>query len=122
MNSKEIAISTPNTIQNYDNYLKDYVNTSGFQWDSQCLDVAFKNLGNNFDKYVQKISDFNTVAASNPQYTPPRTYQEKDYSRPCPEGWTESGGGCVNPSYQGTCPAGQTKQEKILRLNSSYLF
>ena len=52
MNSKEIAISTPNTIQNYDNYLKDYVNTSGFQWDSQCLDVAFKNLGNNFDKYV----------------------------------------------------------------------
>ena len=54
MNSKEIAISTPNTIQNYDNYLKDYVNTSGFQWDSQCLDVAFKNLGNNFDKYFDK--------------------------------------------------------------------
>jgi hypothetical protein len=112
MNSKEIATSTPYTIQNYDNYLKDYINITGFQWDSKCLDVAFRNLGNNFEKYVQKIGEFNTVAASNPQYTPPRTYQEKDYSRPCPEGWTESGGGCVNPSYQGTCDAGQTKQVK----------
>ena len=113
MNSKENALSTPYTIQNYDNYLKDYVNITGFQWDSKCLDVAFKNLGNNFNKYVQKIGEFNIVAASNPQYTPPRTYQEKDYSRSCPEGWNESRGGCVNSSYQGDCPAGKTKQEKI---------
>jgi hypothetical protein len=112
MNSKEIASSIPYTIQNYDNYLKDYVNTSGFQWDSKCLDVSFRNLGNNFEKYVQKIGEFNTVAATNPQYTPPRSYQEKDYDKPCPKDWTQSGGGCINYNYDGKCNAGQTKQEK----------
>ena len=85
MNSKDIATSTPNTIQSYDNYLKDYVNTSGFKWDSTCLDVAFTNLGNNFERYIQKIGDYNTITATNPQYTPTRNYQEKDYNQKCPE-------------------------------------
>jgi len=58
MNSKDIITSTPNTIKYYDNYLKDYINTSGFQWDSKCLDVAFRNLGNNFEKYIQKASQW----------------------------------------------------------------
>jgi hypothetical protein len=113
MNSQEIISSTPNTIQNYNNYLKDYVNTSGFQWDSTCLDVAFKNLGNNFEKYVQKVGDYNTVTATNPEYTPPRSYQEKDYSKKCPEGWTETNNGwnttCKNLNYIGQCAAGRTK-------------
>ena len=117
MNSKNNTTSTPNTIQNYDNYLKDYINTSGFQWNSQCLVVAFKNLGNNFEKYIQKIGDYNTIAATNPQYTQSRSYQEKDYSQSCPEGWTFKGsqGGCINPFYNakpyGTtdCPAGRSQ-------------
>jgi hypothetical protein len=111
MNTKEIATSTPYTVQNYDNYLKDYVNTSGFQWDSKCLDVAFRNLGNNFEKYIQKVGDYNTVGAFNPQYHPPRSYQEKDYDKPCPEGWTGTnhswwGGNyttCKNINYTGPC-------------------
>ena len=81
MNSKDIS-STPNTIQNYDNYLKDYINTSGFSWNSTCLDVAFKNLGDNFSNYVGNAGDFNTVAATNPTYTPPRSYKKKNYSGP----------------------------------------
>lgn len=118
MNSKDIASSTPYTIQYNDNYLKDYINTSGFQWDSSCLDVAFKNLGTKFNEYVQTIGDFNTVAVPNdPIYTPPRSYQEKDYSGPCPEGWTkQAGGGCTNQNYSakpwGECVAGRTKQVK----------
>ena len=87
MNSKDIASSTPYTIQYYDNYLKDYVNTSGFKWDSSCLDVAFTNLGDKFNEYVQQIGDFNTVAVPNdPTYTPAYSYQEKDYKPSCPEG------------------------------------
>ena len=123
MNSKDIATSTPNTIQSYDNYLKDYVNTSGFKWDSTCLDVAFTNLANNFERYIQKIGVYNTVTATNPQYTPPRSYQEKDYSKPCPEGWTgtqRSAMGskwttCKNLNYTGPndCYAGRTKKGKI---------
>ena len=116
MNSKDIASSTPYTIQYNDNYLKDYINTSGFQWDSSCLDVAFKNLGTKFNEYVQTIGDFNTVAVPNdPIYTPPRSYQEKDYSGPCPEGWINQGGwqgGCSNQNYIGQCNAGKTKKLK----------
>ena len=118
MNSKDIASSTPYTIQNNDNYLRDYINTSGFKWDSTCLDVAFKNLGTRFNEYVQPIGDFNTVAVLNdPIYTPPRSYQEKDYSGPCPDGWTkQAGGGCTNQNYSakpwGECLAGRTKQVK----------
>lgn len=110
MNSNETISSTPNTIQNTDNYLKDYVNTSGFQWNSTCLDVAFRNLGNRFNEYVQKVGDYNTVAATNPQFTPPRSWQEKDYNQPCPERWTSQGSGCVNPNYTGNCNAGRTRR------------
>jgi hypothetical protein len=117
MNSKDIS-STPNTIQNYNNYLKDYVNTSGFSWNSTCLDVAFKNLGNKFSDYVNKVGDFNTVTATNPIYTPPRSYQEKNYSGPCPEGWTINPiwgnySSCTNQSYTGPCNAGQSIQTPI---------
>ena len=121
MNSKDIATSTPNTIQSYDNYLKDYVNTSGFKWDSTCLDVAFTNLANNFERYIQKIGVYNTVTATNPQYTPPRSYQEKDYSQKCPEKWTGTDYSfngakwttCKNLDYTGPCDsAGRTKPVK----------
>jgi hypothetical protein len=117
MNSKDIS-STPNTIQNYDNYLKDYVNISGFNWNSTCLDVAFKNLGNKFSDYVNKVGDFNTVTATNPIYTPPTSYQEKNYSGPCPEGWTINPiwgnySSCTNQSYTGPCNAGRSKQTPI---------
>jgi len=119
MNSKEIISSTPNTIQNNDNYLKDYINLSGFNWKTTCLDLSFKNLGDNFGNYVEKVGDFNTIAATNPIYTPPRSYQEKDYSGPCPEGWTTNPiqyignqlyASCTNQSYTGQCNAGRSKQ------------
>jgi hypothetical protein len=119
--SKEIASSTPNTIQYKDNFLKDFINTSGFNWNSTCLEVAFTNLGTNFERYIQKIGNYNTVTATNPQYTPPRTNQEKDYSKPCPEGWTETQHrtwfgtnwtSCKNLNYTGTCSAGITKPVK----------
>ena len=110
--SKEIASSTPDTIKYKDNFLKDFINTSGFNWNSTCLEVAFTNLGNNFERYIQKIGNYNTVTAINPQYTPPRTYKEKDYSKPCPEGWTETQHrtwfgtnwtSCKNLNYIGNC-------------------
>jgi hypothetical protein len=114
MDSNEIIYSTPYTIQNYNNYLKDYVNVSGFQWDSICLEVAFKNLGDNFEKYIQKVGDYNTVTATNPEYIPPRSYQEKDYSRKCPEGWTEINNSCKNQYYSGPCFAGRTRLVKSI--------
>jgi hypothetical protein len=114
MNTEKLTTSTPYTIQNYDNYLKDYVNLSGFKYDTNCLELALKNLGDEFDKYVQKIGDYNTIAAWDPQYTPPRSWQEKDYAQSCPENWTYKGynGGCVNQSYTGKCNAGRTTQTK----------
>jgi hypothetical protein len=117
MISNDVINSQPNTIQNNDNFLKDFVNTSGFRWDSTCLEVAFRNLGPRFNEFVQNRGDFNTVAASNPQFTQPRSWQEKDYSGPCPQGWTQrqswQGGGCVNPFYRGprNCFAGRTHRD-----------
>jgi len=114
MISNDVINSQPNTIQNNDNFLKDFVNTSGFRWDSTCLEVAFRNLGPRFNEFVQNRGDFNTVAASSPQFTQPRSWQEKDYSGPCPQGWTQrqwwQGGGCVNPFYTGPCSAGRTQR------------
>jgi hypothetical protein len=117
MNSIENISSTPNTIQNYNNYLKDYVNISGFQWNSTCLEVTFSNLGNNFDKYVQKVGDYNTVTSTNVKYIAPVSYQEKDYSKKCPEGWTETNNiwntTCKNLNYTGPCAAGRTTRTPV---------
>ena len=63
MISNEVLNSQPNTIQNNDNFLKDYINTTGFRWDSSCLEVAFSNLGTRFNELVQNLGDFNTVVA-----------------------------------------------------------
>ena len=113
MNSNELTTSTPKTIQNYDNYLKDYVNLSGYKWNTTCLELSLSQL----DKYVQSVGDYNTVTATNPQYTPPSSYQVKDYSGPCPEGWWNQGGGnCINPYYNakpwGQCAAGRWEYRK----------
>jgi hypothetical protein len=119
MNSKNIATSSPFTIQNYDNYLKDYVNTSGFNWDSKCLEVIFKKLNDNFDKYIQKIGDYNSVSVTSAEYVKQRNYSEKNYRAQCPEGWTfnTEQNECVNPLYDakpfgGKCKAGRSKLVK----------
>jgi hypothetical protein len=112
MNSKDLIISKPDTIQNYDNYLKDYINLSGFNWNTDCLTLTYTKLGNNFSKYVTKVGDYNTVTATNPQFIPERRWQEKDYNQPCPEGWSQSGGGCINVFYNGKCNSGRTIPEK----------
>jgi hypothetical protein len=108
MISKDLIISKPDTIQNYDNYLKDYINLSGFNWNTDCLTITYTKLGNKFSDYVTKVGDYNTITATNPQLIPEQTWQEKDYSQPCPEGWTQNGGGCVNPLYNGKCNSGRT--------------
>jgi hypothetical protein len=110
MNSKDIITSIPNTIKYYDNYLKDYINTSGFKWDSKCLEVVLKNIGKNFEKYVQKVNDYNIVGAFNPEFIPSRTYDKKEYNKKCPENWTYNSNldGCVNPFYNSK-PFGDNK-------------
>ena len=113
MNSKDLIISKPDTIQNYDNYLKDYINLSGFNWNTDCLTITYTKLGNNFNKYITKVGDYNTVTAKDVKYFKEETWQEKDYSQPCPEGWTEKGGGCVNFSSNvpKKCNSGRTFSE-----------
>lgn len=114
MNTQELITSTPNTIQNYDNYLKDYINLAGFNWNTNCLTTTFRNLGSNFSKYVTKIGDYNTVSAKDP--IPERRYEVKDYDKPCPKNWTEIKNGwwttCRNLDYTGPCNAGRTKRTK----------
>jgi hypothetical protein len=115
MNSAETIINMPYTIQNYDNFLKDYINISGFNWDSKCLDIIFKNIGGNFDKYIQKVGEYNTVYAANPKFISSKSYKEKDYSNKCPEGWTESTNKtCKNLNYTGPCQAGRITKDKII--------
>jgi len=119
MNSKNNAISTPFTIQNYNNYLRDYIHISGFKWDSKCLEVIFKNIQDNFEKYIQKIGDYNTVSVISSKFFKQKTFHEKNYNLPCPEGWTykPEKKGCVNPFYSaepfgGKCIAGRSKLVK----------
>lgn len=104
--------STPETIQNNNNFLKDTINQQGFMFDSPCVLVVLSNLVDNFSEYIINQGNYNTVAAFKPIWTPPTSYTQKNYSVPCPNGWTynSSNQGCTNQNYQGSCPSGKLIQ------------
>lgn len=102
--------TTPDTIRNNKNYLKNYVNERGFKYDSNCLDVLTKSNPENLSRFIRQVGDYNTVQAQNPRWRAPTTVKYRDYAQYCPEGWNERSGGCYAPdSYNGPCNAGRWK-------------
>jgi len=108
--------SSPNSIKNNPNYLKNYINAQRFTYSTTCLDLILKGNKKNFQKYVQKIGDYNFKKSSDPKWIPEHTENVADYSQYCPAGWTQKGTGCYAPdSYSGPCNSGKSScQLRIL--------
>ena len=110
MSLQDKVFTTPSTIKDDKNYLKDYINDRGFNYDTNCLEVFISKNSDFLRQYVRRIGDYNTVEAKNPRYREPTTIKYRNYNQYCPENWRQSGGGCYAPSsYNGPCNAGRWK-------------
>ena len=103
-----LSISKPNTIKNNPNFIKSFINNQGFNYDTSCLDLLFKNI-QNIDNYIKKIGDFNFLVSSNPIYNPPQNVVVTNWDQYCPDRWTQINNGCqAPPDYTGPCNSGLT--------------
>ncbi len=105
---KSEALSKPETIIDNDNIFKKLINQSGNNYDTTCLDLALKN-DLSIDKYIINLGKYNlrnfTIINTPEKKT---EYKYIDYSDPCPVGWTNENGECINLSnYNGPCDYGQ---------------
>ena len=105
---KSEALSKPETIIDNDNIFKKLINQSGNNYDTTCLDLALKN-NLSIDKYITNLGKYNlrnfTIITTPEKKT---EYKYIDYSDPCPVGWTNENGECINLSnYNGLCDYGQ---------------
>ena len=105
---KSEALSKPETIIYEDNIFKKLINQSGNNYDTTCLDLALKN-DLSIDKYITNLGKYNlrnfTIITTPEKKT---EYNYIDYSDPCPDGWTNENGECINLSnYNGPCDYGQ---------------
>ena len=115
MNFLEDVQSKPNTIQGKPNYLKKYINSTGNNYNTNCLDIVLKK--NSLAKYIKKIGDYNSVQVT--VNNPPKTTSSTNYNQYCPAGWTQKGDGCYAPdSYNGPCNSGR-QSCGIFNYNSS---
>jgi len=104
----DLLFSTPKTIQNNVNLMKNAVNDSGSSHDTTCLQNL---LGNNstLTKFINLEGTYNSISASNPIWHPPYSFDYIDYNQYCPDGWTQSGNNCyAPPNYTGPCNSGLT--------------
>jgi hypothetical protein len=101
------ALSKPDTIKINPNIFKKYINKTNNNEYTTCLDLALKKISLN--TYILNLGKYNSTSFTNiftPEKKTPYTY--KDYSQPCPDGWSNSNGNCYNWwNYTGPCNAGQ---------------
>ena len=106
--SNSEALSKPNTIINNDNIFKNIINQSGNNYNTTCLDLALKN-NLSINKYIIELGKYNImnfITINNPEKKTEYTYT--DYSQPCPTGWSNQNGECINSwNYNGPCNSGK---------------
>ena len=106
MNFLEDVQSKPKTIKGKPNFMKEYINSTGNNYDTNCLDIVLKKT--TLSNYIRKIGDYNTIQST--LNNPPKTSSYTNYSQYCPDGWTQKGDGCYAPeSYNGPCNSGRQK-------------
>lgn len=103
------ALSVPNTIQYNNNIFTKYIQKTGNNAYTTCLDLALKKIL--IESYLTNLGQYNFtnfLIINIPEKTESYTYT--DYSQSCPEGWTSSDNQCYNWwNYTGKCNAGQWK-------------
>ena len=107
MSSTSQALSKPETIIYNDNIFEKEINKTGNNYNTTCLDLALKKISIN--TYLNELGKYNLVNFEN-IYTPAKTnnYTYTDYSQPCPDGWTNQDGQCMNWwNYNGPCNSGK---------------
>lgn len=106
--SKSEALSKPETIVSNDNIFKKIINQSGNNYTTTCLDLALKKIS--LETYVTDLGKYNLTKyeiINTPEKRIESTYT--DYSDPCPVGWTNQNGECMNLTlnYDGPCDYGK---------------
>ena len=106
--SNSEALSKPETIISSDNIFKKEIRQSGNNHNTTCLDLALKKISVN--TYINDLGKYNLTSFTVIN-TPEKRTESKytDYSVPCPDGWTNENGECMNLTlnYNGPCDYGQ---------------
>ena len=107
----ELIKSTPSTIKNKLNFIKKYINSRGFDYNTDCLDVLLSKSNNNISKYVNFLGDYNYIQSTPMKDQKKITYT--DYTQYCPDGWERINGGCAAPEdYKGKCDSGRIMSDE----------
>jgi|LakMenEpi13Sep09_1017268.scaffolds.fasta_scaffold06261_2 hypothetical protein len=101
------ALSRPETIRTNENIFRKEIKKTNNNENTTCLDLLLKKVPIN--SYISNVGTYNLVNFTN-VYTPERRtqYTFTDFSQPCPVGWSNQNGECVNWwSYTGPCNSGR---------------
>jgi hypothetical protein len=100
-------LSRPETIVSNNNIFQKEIRQTGNNHNTTCLDLAMKRI--NLNNYINNLGQYNLVnfrIINNPERRVQYTFT--DYAQPCPAGWTNQNGNCMNWwNYTGPCNAGQ---------------
>lgn len=101
------ALSRPETIERNPNIFQKIIKETNNNHTTTCLDLALKKLSLN--TYIIDLGKYNLTNFTN-VFTPEKRtqYTYTDYTTPCPVGWSNQNGECMNWwNYNGSCPSGK---------------
>ena len=101
------ALSRPETIETNPNIFQKIIKETNNNQNTTCLDLALKKLSLN--TYIVDLGKYNIMNFQN-IYNPEKKteYTYTDYSQPCPAGWSNKNGECMNWwNYNGPCNSGK---------------
>ena len=101
------ALSRPETIISNNNIFQKEVRQTGNNNNTTCLDLLLKRV--QLSNFINSLGNYNFTNFTN-VYTPERRiqYTFTDYAQPCPAGWSNQNGNCMNWwTYNGPCNSGR---------------
>jgi uncharacterized membrane protein len=101
------ALSRPETIINNNNIFQKEVIQTRNNNNTTCLDLLLKRVP--LSNFINSLGNYNFTSFTN-VFTPERRiqYTFTDYAQPCPAGWSNQNGNCMNWwNYNGPCDSGR---------------
>ena len=101
------ALSRPETIISNNNIFQKEVRQTGNNNNTTCLDLLLKRVP--LSNFINSLGNYNFTNFTN-VYTPEQRiqYTFTDYAQPCPAGWSNQNGNCMNWwTYNGPCNSGR---------------
>ncbi len=101
------ALSRPETIINNNNIFQKEIRQTGNNQNTTCLDLVLKRVP--LSNFINNLGNYNFTNFTN-VFTPEQRiqYTFTDYAQPCPTGWSNQNGVCMNWwNYNGPCDSGR---------------